>query len=399
MKAVFIGGTKPYKSYEWSTTPVQRTPLATGLAAGSYTFTLTDAHDCQAIKTGIVSQPDEFSLYVREQKHITCYGSNDGLLSIGTKGGTADFAYAWNTTPSRKTAIIDNLLPNAMYSVTATDLNGCTATISAEIKEPEQLLFDQVLPDPVSCPGYKDGSIFVRAQGGTISFDKLYEYSVDGVTFNAGGTFTGLDKGKYTVWIRDNNGCTNRLEQTITEQEPLFVTIDPKDTIIELSKTAELVSKLKTAATTMPKINGYAWYPPEGLSCIDCPSPTVSAYEPRTYRLTVDYGRNCKAKAEAIVRVKPPKDFFVPNAFTPGNYDQIGVNDVFKVYGTAVKRVSMMVFNRWGEKLYESHNMEEGWDGRYKGEMQVPGVYTYTIEIEYLNGDKNSKKGSVMLIR
>jgi gliding motility-associated-like protein len=397
--AKYIGGTKPYKAFRWSTSPAQTTDSAINLKAGTYTITITDANDCQMTKTGIVNEPEEFSLSISQQKHITCFGSNDGALTIATKGGTPNYSFIWNTTPPRTTMSIDNLLPNSHYAVTATDSKGCTATISAGIQEPERLELDEMKLDDISCPNYQDGKITIQAKGGTINASKLYEYSLDGINFFAAGKFVNLAKGNYTVWMRDANGCFNSVKAQLVEPEPAMIRVLPSDTIMDLGKTMDLNTEVLTASGTLPKINGYLWFPPEGLSCTDCKMTTAQAYENRTYRVILNYHRNCMDTAYTLIKVRPPIDIFVPNAFTPGNEDGLGVNDIFKVYGAAVKKVTLMVFNRWGEKLYESHNMEEGWDGTYKGEMQLPGVYTFVAAVEYLNGDKNSKKGSVMLIR
>jgi gliding motility-associated-like protein len=90
-------------------------------------------------------------------------------------------------------------------------------------------------------------------------------------------------------------------------------------------------------------------------------------------------------------------DVYVPNAFTP-NGD--GTNDVFEVFGTALKSVSMKIFNRWGEKVFDSGESQwASWDGTYMGSMQPTGVYVYYVELVYLDGVKKMREGSVTLIR
>ena len=88
--------------------------------------------------------------------------------------------------------------------------------------------------------------------------------------------------------------------------------------------------------------------------------------------------------------------FFVPNSFSP-NGD--GNNDIFEIYGEDIKTVVLRVFNRWGEKVFESNNQFNGWDGTYKGIMQMPGVYTYDAQITFLDDTKAEKHGSITLIR
>jgi gliding motility-associated-like protein len=87
---------------------------------------------------------------------------------------------------------------------------------------------------------------------------------------------------------------------------------------------------------------------------------------------------------------------FIPNAFTP-NGD--GNNNYFQVYGVGIKFVTMKIFNRWGEKVYESENMMQGWDGTFKGQPQDMGVFVYEAQITYLSNLTEFRKGSVTLIR
>ena len=102
-------------------------------------------------------------------------------------------------------------------------------------------------------------------------------------------------------------------------------------------------------------------------------------------------------KSKINVPVYDPLDFFVPSAFTPGNGD--GLNDQLMVFGNGIKKSRLMIFNRWGEKVFESDHITKGWDGKFKGESQPSGVYSFHAEVEYLNGEKRTKKGSLTLIR
>ncbi|MDA3616894.1 gliding motility-associated C-terminal domain-containing protein, partial [Polluticaenibacter yanchengensis] len=87
---------------------------------------------------------------------------------------------------------------------------------------------------------------------------------------------------------------------------------------------------------------------------------------------------------------------FVPNSFTP-NGD--GTNDVLKVYGNEIKTLRFLVFNQWGQKVFETTNVQGGWDGKQDGKLQPSGVYMYVATIGLLSGEEITKKGSVNLIR
>ncbi|THU40431.1 T9SS type B sorting domain-containing protein [Niastella caeni] len=91
-----------------------------------------------------------------------------------------------------------------------------------------------------------------------------------------------------------------------------------------------------------------------------------------------------------------PDGIFIPNSFTP-NGD--GLNDVLRVYGYKIKEMKLVVFNQWGEKLFESADQSRGWDGSYKGKIQPSGVYMYVCRMILTDGTTMDKKGAINLIR
>ena len=86
----------------------------------------------------------------------------------------------------------------------------------------------------------------------------------------------------------------------------------------------------------------------------------------------------------------------VPNAFTPGKND---VNSVIKVRGFGISKMKFIIYNRWGQKVFESENPNTGWDGTFKGKLQPMDVYAYTLEAEFFDGIRTTKKGDITLIR
>lgn len=90
------------------------------------------------------------------------------------------------------------------------------------------------------------------------------------------------------------------------------------------------------------------------------------------------------------------QDIFIPNAFTP-NGD--GNNDVLQVFPPGLKSIRFMVFNQWGQKISESSNQNNVWDGKQNGKLQPSGVYMYVAEIFKRDGTRVIKKGSINLIR
>jgi gliding motility-associated-like protein len=110
-------------------------------------------------------------------------------------------------------------------------------------------------------------------------------------------------------------------------------------------------------------------------------------------------GTNCYAYTEVPVTVIKNYDLFIPNVFTP-NGD--GANDLFRLFGNlpALKFVEMQIFNRTGEKVFESNDINFSWDGTYKGKALEPQVLVYTLYAVFLdNHSEELFKGSITILR
>lgn len=109
-----------------------------------------------------------------------------------------------------------------------------------------------------------------------------------------------------------------------------------------------------------------------------------------------DNGKQRSNAATVTVKTILGDNYFIANNFTP-NGD--GLNDTWKVLGNNIQEVYVMVYNQYGQKIFESRNKNSGWDGRYKGVIQPMGVYVYFAKIIFYDGHSISKKGSITLIR
>ena len=86
----------------------------------------------------------------------------------------------------------------------------------------------------------------------------------------------------------------------------------------------------------------------------------------------------------------------VPNAFTPQSGD---INSKVMVRGFGIAKMRFIIWNRWGQQVFNTENLLDGWDGRVKGQIQPMDVYAYTLEVEFFDGTKTTKKGDITLIR
>jgi gliding motility-associated-like protein len=241
--------------------------------------------------------------------------------------------------------------------------------------------------DP-SCFGYEDGTASVVVTGGVPQY--IYKWnSVDGPD-----QATSIGAGLYVMNAFDANGC--EITDTIELIDPAAtgITVLPDSSMIPLGGNV----RLSTVITTTANANvSYVWEPSYALSCDDCASPVASPLYTTVYTVEMTDANGCKTSTEAVVDVnEKTKLYYIPNAFSP-NGD--GYNDVFYVYGKAVSTLKIIVFDRWGEKVFESNDLNFGWNGVHKGVLMPPGVFVYYAEISFENGDKVEEKGSVTLLR
>lgn len=398
---VNVGGGTPAFSYLWSTLPVQTNDTAFGLSSGVYNVTVTDNKGCTATNVVNVLEPNSLRITGLTRTEITCASDEDGSVTVFVTGGTGLLSAIWS---NGATGFTNSNLAPGTYSVTVSDEKGCTVDTSVTFTAPPRVTFGTTYPVSASCYGIADGEIWVQGQGGTRDPQFGYYYSIDSINWittefdpanDVTGRFRDLAAGTYTVYVRDGNGCTIDTQITVTQPDEMFVYIEPGDTSISLGEKIPLNVRVAPYDNTV--INSYLWTPANGLSCIDCQSPEASPFVTTTYTVYIDYlPGNCEASQTIEIVVGPGSPVFVPNMFTPNND---GLNDLLLVYGENIARAHMTIFDRWGEKIFETYSQHEGWDGTYKGELVRPGVYIYNLEVEYLDGIKDRTSGSVTLIR
>lgn len=209
------GGNGSY-SYLW--TPSGGTDsVATGLAAGSYTITVTDTVGCQSLATATITEPTPLAIAFTTTG-VTCSGGNDGGVTASVTGGTAGYTYNWMP-GAYTTSSISNLLSNT-YTLQVTDSNSCVLSANVFVPEPAPLSTVPAQVNHVSCFGGSNGSATVTTTGGS----PVYYYSWSPVTGN-GTTEANLAAGTYTVTTTDFSGCTTTTTITINEPlQPLTVT-------------------------------------------------------------------------------------------------------------------------------------------------------------------------------
>ena len=203
--ATGTGGTLPY-GYAWSSGGT--TANETGLGAGNYIVTVTDANGCSDTASVTLTDPGAPTISVVSSP-ANCT-SADGSASAFPSGGTSPYFYAWNDPGTQSNAIATGLA-SGTYILTVTDNNGCTASASTVVGTTGTGPVLTPSSNPVSCFGGSNGSAAVAASGGVGTY--TYAWS-NGATV---AIITGLVAGTYTVTVSDANGCESNSSTVVTE--------------------------------------------------------------------------------------------------------------------------------------------------------------------------------------
>ncbi|MCC6690598.1 MAG: SprB repeat-containing protein, partial [Bacteroidia bacterium] len=212
--AAATGGTPGY-AYSWSNGATSQT--VSGLISGTYSVTVTDANNCPAISTTVITQPSAVTGTVSVVSS-TC-GNPNGSATVTPNGGQGAYSFSWS---SGGVTATESGLSATTYTVTVFDGSACTGTASATITNVGGGVPTASVVTNVTCNGGNDGSATVNIAGGTIPF--TYSWSSAQNT----QTISGLTQGSYTVTIGDASTCTSTSVVTITEpaaiNDPTFVT-------------------------------------------------------------------------------------------------------------------------------------------------------------------------------
>lgn len=307
-----------------------------------------------------------------------CYG--DSVIINANTGGNIT-GYLWQ--PGNSTQPSITATQTQTYTLTISDTNGCSVSTNISTTERPEII-GTVTTSPTNCLN-NNGSATINASGGTGSL--TYHWNTGAIT----NTITGLSTGTYTSSITDSIGCTSSASGTVAMSYP------------PANAGADVTIYLGNS-TTLSATGGvsYVWTPVETLSCDSCAVTIATPLVTTTYTVTVTDSYGCKAIASVTVFIEvhcPTNEALeVPNAFSP-NGD--GYNDQFCLKGWTycTNYFNIIIYDRWGEKVFESDIADFCWDGMYKGKLLDTDVFYYYITASLKNDQEMKRKGNISLIR
>ncbi|MDD3877880.1 MAG: gliding motility-associated C-terminal domain-containing protein [Bacteroidales bacterium] len=381
-QAFGIGGTMPY-TYQW--VGGQTTDTLGGLCDGVYNVTVTESLGCLRNVYITVTQPPQLIVNTNILSNPSCYGFCDGEAQASISGGTQPYNTLWS---NNQTGISVSNLCDGTYSVIVTDSNLCIAGDTFIMQEPTPLILE-LSSTNVPCVDVCNGVAIATVSGSTPPYTFLWS---DGQTTSSASN---LCSGNYSVTVLDDHNCSIINNITVADSSvlpPTFNVTSEFDTIYN-SQSSQLI------ATQLPGFS-YSWSPSGSLNNPNIFNPIASPTQTTTYYLTLTDPWGCTyidtITIIVIEVICDDSNIFIPNAFSP-NGD--GYNDLLLVRGHVIDELYFTVYNRWGEKLFESKKLSDGWDGVYNGMMSESGVYVYYLEVICIDKQEFFKKGNITLVR
>ncbi|MBK9463068.1 MAG: gliding motility-associated C-terminal domain-containing protein [Sphingobacteriales bacterium] len=357
-------------NYLWSTGAT--TPIINITQTGTYTVTVTKS-GCQEVATTQVNIITLTATLNADAQGNLTFCSDQASINLQPDvtftGGTGSASYQWSTGAVTPAISVSNGA-GGQYTVTVSG-SSCSTQASANVQFVPQLVVDLGPPQTV-------------CGGNTVTLDaglagSTYIWSTGETTQQI--TVTQTDT--YTVTVT-NAGCTASDDVTITINAPLVVDFGITDSSICPQNGESILLDAGNAAS-------YSWAPASETT------QTITVTTAGTYAVTVTDALGCTASQSILVSILCESVLLFPNAFSPNNDTN---NDTFRPIYQFISDYRLKVYNRWGELVFDTTDITEGWDGTtLKSKKQEIGVYVWYAEYTDNLGNHFKQQGNVSLLR
>ncbi|MEM9920944.1 MAG: gliding motility-associated C-terminal domain-containing protein [Bacteroidota bacterium] len=385
--SIQISNTRP-EEYEYAIDggPYSSSGFFDNLPVGTYDISVLDNDGCAASIEVAINPPFLPEITDLTANPTSCALDN-GSIQVFANGSAAK-TYSIDGIDFQPETVFRDLPPGD-YLVRMLDANGCTDSLVATVLPSLVPAIDTVLATDDLCRD-STGTVSVIGSGGTGTLS----YSLNEGPFQSVPFFEGLPPGNYRVALVDDAGCM--LEDSAFIGNADTIAIANIEVVGPSCESASGVISFEASGGT----GRLAFSIDGGPNRL---APSFGGLDGGVFNIDVIDEIGCDVSFSVSVPL-PICPVFVPNVFTP-NGD--GVNEQFQIFTNLKYDVDVLnyaIFDRWGELLYESGGFTiltgtEWWDGTFKGEPMMVGVYVYVIEVEHYNGKREAFKGDVTLVR
>ena len=369
-------------------------PLITPDTSATYVVTAS-FHLCPDIKDSIridvQPRPNIFMGFNRS----VCEHDTLNIRSTVTPMWYSGYTYTW----SPATNLDNTTASGVIYTGTAADTTMLYLTVNTPVSlttdttcratDSIQIIthtdsFEAPLPDLNFCPGQ---TAIVAPSGDPASFHWYPSLYVSD-SLSGSPTIHPITSLEYTVVATSIYGCNDTLSFSATVHPAGLIEIGPDSVTLYPGETYAL--NPETNCTS------FAWFPPAGLSDPLISNPVASPEVSTEYYVTGTTSDGCVATDSINIFLDPQSLLSLPNAFTPGT----GSNSEYKIIKRGIATLNYFrIFNRWGNKVFETTDINQGWDGQWNGTPQPFGVYVYEVEAVTSAGKNFVKHGNLTLIK
>lgn len=410
-------GTPPY-SYAWDHS-ASTSNVANDLFVGPATVTVTDSKGCIITESNILIEPAALQITAITQDHVICPEDSTTITVVGIGGNgpaNSNYTFTWKengTVIGTGTSIrVDPEQTNTEYCVELTEVCGSPSTDTCmRITFPTSIRPVYRVNKPYTClPGEL---VFYLDTLNMVNYD--YDDPIDSVlvTFGNGeeGVVYGNDSIHYTytsagiytigVTVISELGCVTDssfagIANVIANPVADFTMSANPTTIFE--------TVIKMQDKSSPNVINWTWSSPGSV-------PNSSTYQSPTFhfpegvittypiRLIVETPEGCLDTTERTLSVVSDIIFYAPNAFTP---DGDEFNQTWKFYASGIDEYNfeLLIFDRWGEIIWETHDVNSGWDGTYNGVPCKEGAYSWVARVKDIYSDtKKTLNGVIHLVK
>lgn len=385
-------------TYQWgSSSNNQTTETATNLIPGNHDVTITSSGGCSETTSVIIQEPTPLAVAVMD---LSLCGGDLFTLTAVASGATPNYTYSWvNSSGLVQNPVDITVSQTETYTVTATDANGCTLQEDLTVTMLETPEASFMVDINESCLRPSQSFSFQNTSipaGGTMDWD-----------FGDGNTATGnfvnhsySAPGTYSVGLNvtSPNGCSD------SHLEPNFITIHPNpiaDFTFSPGSVTTLNSIVQFIDLSVGTIASWDWE--IGDHETSTSQNPVYDFESITgaqhIHLDVVNVHGCLDSTSRIIEINNEITIFAPNAFTPDG-DEFNQTWRMHLSGLDLYSVEINIYNRWGEKVWQSFDVDVPWDGTYNGVIVQDGTYIWTLSARDLNTDKKIERtGHVNVLR
>ena len=338
--------------------------------------------------TVTITKQQPITFTINSITDANCFDESTGAINCNANGGSNSFTYTTNGNPTSNNPT--GLHANT-YTIVATDAFNCTASTTVTVGEPTKVTLNNTLLEDVLCKYQNNGKIHLLSSGGTLP----YLYLTGNGTPQNFPEFDSLYAGIYQFYTADARGCLDSIQLEVKQPDSLL-TVDLVPTIATcINKKDGTIAAFASGGNS--GFYAYEWTNTNPIQT----AQTAIGLATGAYNVVVTDANNCITASQIQLEQELCCQLFMPDAFTPNGDLR---NDQYHIIerGGGVILGEFRIYNRYGQIVFSTRDISEGWDGTFKGKEQNGDTYYYILQYQCNDRGYISpkiEKGSIHLIR